>query len=246
MPGEIRGAVRLVVCDDSLRPGSSLRCASFEETRGPSLRCASFRMTASEVDDSGSSTQVSADSTALRTRLMRSCSIPSVSARSWTFGCREKTDIEANFERDDALEERLQRDALEDGRGKLRELAIGLDESVERISAVLDDGKAPLQIATHDCDGGWGDRRRGRSVGVRLGSIRRFREQTGAQGTGDGFDRGEGVADLVADDADEAAQGEALPRLAPPHRRHRPRDQQLHPDQIHRRFPAHPSAPETS
>jgi hypothetical protein len=60
---------------------------------------------------------------------------------------REETDVNADFEADDAFEERLQRYALEDGRGELRELAVGLDESVEGVGAVLDNAEAAAQVA---------------------------------------------------------------------------------------------------
>ena len=69
-------------------------------------------------------------------------------------GGGEKADVETDFERDDALEQREQRDALEDGRGKLGELTVGLDESVERLGAVFDDGEAALQVALENGDGG--------------------------------------------------------------------------------------------
>ena len=72
-------------------------------------------------------------------------------------GGREQPHLEANLKRDDPLEQRLQGHALEDRRRQLRELAIGLDESVQRFGAVLDNGEAALQIALQDGDG-----RRGR------------------------------------------------------------------------------------
>ncbi len=69
-------------------------------------------------------------------------------------GGGEEADVETDFERDDALEEGEQRDALENGRGELGELAIGLDESVEGLGAVFDDGEAALEVALENGDGG--------------------------------------------------------------------------------------------
>ena len=126
-------------------------------------------------------------------------------------GGREQPHLEANLKRDDPLEQRLQGHALEDRRRQLRELAIGLDESVQRFGAVLDNGEAALQIALQDGDGRrgrWG--RRGCSVDVRLSAVRRFEQDTRTQRARDGFDGRERVADLVTDDADEAAPRKAL------------------------------------
>lgn len=54
--------------------------------------------------------------------------------------------VETDFKRDDAFEQRNEWHAFENGRGQLRKLAIGLNESVERFGAILNDGKATLEI----------------------------------------------------------------------------------------------------
>ena len=107
-----------------------------------------------------------------------------------------------------------QRDALEDGRGELGELAIGLDESVEGLGAVFDDAEAALEIALQNGDGrrlrrgSWRGRGAGGGRGFR--SVGGFRENARAQAAGDRLNRREGVGNFVADDADETTPGEAF------------------------------------
>ena len=119
-------------------------------------------------------------------------------------GSAEDANVEADLERDDAIQQGQKGHALEDGGRELRELAIGLDESVEGLRPVFDDAEPALEIAIQDSVGrrsdiGRGDRRAWRDW-----------QDAGAQAAGDGFDRSERIRDFVTDDADEATPGEAL------------------------------------
>ncbi len=86
-------------------------------------------------------------------------------------GGAEKADIEADFKADDALQQRHQRHAFKDRRGELRELAVGLHESVEGLGAVFDDGEAALQISLQHGDGGDADRLGGAEAALVLGLL---------------------------------------------------------------------------